>query len=85
MKHISHPLIGDVRYGKGPINRHFRARFGLMRTALHASGIELVHPHSGELLCVRAPLAADLAACFCELGFEPELWATASEATQSPA
>jgi tRNA pseudouridine65 synthase len=85
MKHISHPLIGDVRYGKGPINRHFRARFGLVRTALHASAIDFEHPHTGEPLCVRAPLPADLVACFRELGFDPDLWsdARAGDATGS--
>src|SRR5262249_27795537 len=34
MKHVSCPLIGDVRYGKGEHNRLWRERFGLHRLAL---------------------------------------------------
>jgi tRNA pseudouridine65 synthase len=60
LKHISHPLIGDVRYGKGEHNRLFRDRFGLHRLALHAAELRLDHPLTGEPLCFRAPLPADL-------------------------
>ncbi len=61
LKHISHPLVGDVKYGKGEINRMFRARFGLHRLALHALAIELPHPISGEPVVITAGLPADLA------------------------
>lgn len=59
-KHISHPLIGDVRYGKGEHNRMFRERFGLQRLALHAVALSFTHPVTGERLQVRAPLTEDL-------------------------
>lgn len=65
LKHISHPVIGDVRYGKGPINRHYRASHGLWRMALHALAIELAHPSSGERLRVVSELPPELGAC-CE-------------------
>lgn len=61
LKHITHPLIGDVRYGKGDHNRLFRERFGLHRLALHASSMTLIHPVSGEWLHLHAPLPDDLA------------------------
>jgi tRNA pseudouridine65 synthase len=35
-KHASHPILGDANYGKGPINRDMRDRYGLNRLALHA-------------------------------------------------
>jgi tRNA pseudouridine65 synthase len=79
LKHISHPLIGDVRYGKGPINRHFRASHGLERMALHACAIGLWHPKNGRWLTIRAPLAPELATCFTRLGFDPAAWAPAFE------
>ena len=60
LKHASHPIIGDVRYGKGDHNRMFRERFGLHRLALHASELRVPHPTLGEVL-IRAPLTADLA------------------------
>ncbi len=60
-KHLSHPLVGDVRYGKGPINRHFRERFGLHRLALHAREMRLPHPSDGRPLCWLAEIPEDLA------------------------
>lgn len=59
-KHLSHPLVGDVRYGKGDINRRFRAEVGLARLALHAAGIGFVEPRTGAWTQVRAPLPDDL-------------------------
>lgn len=61
LKHLSHPIIGDVNYGKGEHNRHFREVYGLHRLALHACTIGLVHPVTGAPLSVSAPLARDLA------------------------
>jgi tRNA pseudouridine65 synthase len=60
-KHISHPLIGDVRYGKGEHNRLFRERFGLHRLALHALELSFEHPAVGEQLRIVAPVPEDLA------------------------
>ena len=59
-KHISCPLIGDVRYGKGEHNRIFREQHGLHRLALHCAELAVAHPDGG-LLAVTCPLAADLA------------------------
>ncbi len=67
-KHLSHPLIGDVRYGKGEHNRLFRERFGLFRLALHASRLRLHHPVTGEPMTLRAPLPADLTEPFRAMG-----------------
>jgi tRNA pseudouridine65 synthase len=61
LKHVSCPLIGDVRYGKGEHNRLFRERFGLHRLALHATALRVPHPDGGEL-AVACELAPDLAA-----------------------
>lgn len=60
-KHLSHPLIGDVRYGKGEHNRLFRERFGLHRLALHALEAAFEHPATGEALRIAAPVPEDLA------------------------
>jgi len=60
LKHLSHPVIGDTRYGSGEHNRAFRERFGLHRLALHAARLAFSHPRSGERLDVRAPVTADL-------------------------
>jgi tRNA pseudouridine65 synthase len=68
LKHISHPIVGDVNYGKGDINRLFRERNGLCRLALHAAAIQLVHPFTGEPLRVIAPIPEDLRGPFRTLG-----------------
>ena len=61
LKHLGHPLIGDVNYGKGDINRHFRASYELHRLALHAASLAFEHPATGAWLRVVAPLPDDLA------------------------
>lgn len=61
LKHISCPLIGDVRYGKGEHNRLFRERYGLHRLFLHAATLGVRHPVRGNLLTIYAPLPDDLA------------------------
>jgi tRNA pseudouridine65 synthase len=61
MKHISCPLIGDVRYGKGEHNRLWRERFNLHRLALHCTSLSVAHP-AGGMLSVQSALAHDMAA-----------------------
>lgn len=61
LKHLGHPVIGDVRYGKSEHNRVFRA-LGFPRMALHAERLILPHPHTGQRLEIRAPLEPTLAA-----------------------
>lgn len=63
LKHLACPLIGDVRYGKGEHNRLFRERYALDRLALHAAAIRFVHPVTGALITVRAPLSGSFAQC----------------------
>jgi tRNA pseudouridine65 synthase len=60
LKHLSCPLIGDVRFGKGEHNRLWRDQHGLHRLALHCISLRVPHPDGGEL-AVQAPLPADLA------------------------
>jgi tRNA pseudouridine65 synthase len=60
LKHLSCPIIGDVRYGKGEHNRLFRERYALHRLALHARALEFRAPH-GAAVRVEAELPNDLA------------------------
>lgn len=68
LKHISCPLIGDVRYGKGEHNRVFREQHDLHRLALHARSLRLVHPVSGAPLLLTAELPADLVGALTGIG-----------------
>jgi tRNA pseudouridine65 synthase len=62
LKHITHPIIGDVRYGKSDHNRLFRRRFGVERLVLHAEQLALQHPTEERRVTVNARLPAELAA-----------------------
>lgn len=59
LKHLQHPLIGDVKYGKGPFNRLARESYGLHRLALHAATVRL--PSGLHIAC---PLDGTLAAAW---------------------
>ncbi len=56
LKSISHPVIGDATYGKGPLNRALAEYFGGGRLFLHSAGISFTHPASGCRVAVEAPL-----------------------------
>ncbi len=64
LRHVAHPIIGDVEHGKGEHNRIFRQRFGFHRLALHCRAMTLEHPRTSERLTLRAPLPAELSALF---------------------
>jgi tRNA pseudouridine65 synthase len=56
MKHIFHPIVGDTKHGRGEHNRLFREKFGVHRLLLHAQSVSFIHPVTGEVLAVEAPL-----------------------------
>jgi tRNA pseudouridine65 synthase len=60
LRHISHPLAGDTRHGRGDLNRFFRQTFGLQRMFLHAASLRLPHPLHNRYLELEVPLAPDL-------------------------
>jgi tRNA pseudouridine65 synthase len=76
LRHIDHPLVGDVKHGSGVINRHYRAAYGLHRLALHASSLAFDHPTRHHRVEVHAPLPDDLAAPLARLGLSA--WSTQS-------
>ncbi len=70
LKHVSCPLIGDVRYGKGEHNRLFREQYALDRLALHAAALRFVHPVTGQRMTVRAPLLGSFSDCLARLSLQ---------------
>jgi tRNA pseudouridine65 synthase len=74
LKHLSHPIIGDVNYGKGEHNRRFRADFGLARLSLHALELHVDHPMTGARLSILAPPPADLEGPFDLIGVPRSVW-----------
>jgi tRNA pseudouridine65 synthase len=69
LKHVFHPIIGDTTYGDGRHNRLFRDLFGCGRLLLHAAGLSLPHPLTGELLTITAPLDEEYASLIERLGW----------------
>ena len=51
---ISHPLIGDPKYGDRFHNRMFETEFGCSNMFLHAKEIALIHPFTKEKLLIIA-------------------------------
>ncbi|MEI8259617.1 MAG: pseudouridine synthase, partial [Deltaproteobacteria bacterium] len=68
LKHIHHPLVGDVNYGSGDINRHYRAVYDLHRLALHAHFLAFEHPFTHERVTINAPMPDDLGLALVALG-----------------
>jgi tRNA pseudouridine65 synthase len=64
LKHISHPIIGDVRYGKGNYNRYFNDHLGTGRLLLHARELTIIHPITGNPICFVAQLCDDMQQLF---------------------
>ena len=58
LKHLSHPIIGDTRYGDGRHNHVFRELLGCARLLLHAARLECEHPLAGIRMDISAPLDA---------------------------
>ena len=56
LKHLSHPIIGDARYGKGRHSRYFRDHFDAGRLLLHAWKLSFEHPYTKEKIDLYAGL-----------------------------
>jgi len=59
MNKISHPIVGDYKYGDRFHNRMFENEFNCNNLFLHANSIEFLHPISKNEINVNAPLPAD--------------------------
>ena len=56
LKHISHPIIGDAKHGKGNHNRFFQTTLNAHRLLLAATELRFKHPVTEKELTVIAPL-----------------------------
>ena len=68
LRHLGHPLVGDVNYGSGEINRRYRASYDLRRLALHAHAVAFDHPVSGARVAITAPMPDDMGLALERLG-----------------
>jgi tRNA pseudouridine65 synthase len=61
---ISHPLIGDAKYGDKNHDLMFEENFGWRNLFLHAGKLEFTHPFSLEKLILKAYFPKDWTALF---------------------
>lgn len=52
MKHLSHHILGDTKYGRGEHNKMIRKEFDCNRLLLHAKSLEVTHPYTKEKLFI---------------------------------
>ncbi len=69
LKHLNHPIIGDVNHGVGKHNRLFREEFKNQRLLLACTEISFRHPHHNEDVVIRAPLSKDFQLILEKLGW----------------
>ena len=72
-KHLRHPIVYDMQYGRGRFNARCHEDCGIERMALHAAWLTFPHPRSGEMTRVTAPLPEDLAVPFARLAIPTSL------------
>jgi tRNA pseudouridine65 synthase len=70
MKHLSHHLLGDTKYGRGEHNQFVRETYGCNRMLLHASTLIINHPFTQEELEIKAPLDESFQAIFKSFGWD---------------
>jgi tRNA pseudouridine65 synthase len=82
LKHISHPIIGDAKHGKGNHNRFFQEQFTCDGLMLASTEMKFIHPITNEALTLIAPLATKFTNIIRQFGWEhtlPSNWITAQD------
>ncbi|RKF03878.1 tRNA pseudouridine synthase C [Tenacibaculum lutimaris] len=69
MNKISHPLIGDPKYGDKNHNMMFLENFNCENLFLHAHSLEFIHPYSNKKLEVIADFPQDWNTVFEKFGW----------------
>jgi len=57
MKHLSHPIIGDPKYGKSKHNRFFQEYFSCERLLLASTALSFTHPITEEPISIHAKVS----------------------------
>lgn len=73
MNKISHPLIGDAKYGDKNHDVMYAENFGWQNLFLHAGKLEFTHPFTSEKLILQASFPEDWLALFDEFDWENPL------------
>lgn len=73
LKHIAHPIIGDIKHGDHKVNQLIEREFGIRRLMLVASELRISHPTTGETMVLSASAGEDFerARELLQLGVKP--------------
>ncbi len=82
LAHARHPLIGDTSHGRTEHNRLFKQYYGVHRLLLHAWRLRFVHPQSGEIVTIEAPLDAEFAGLLKRFGWHVDATLAPADATE---
>jgi len=55
-KHLSHPIIGDPKYGKSKHNHFFKQHFNCHRLLLAAIKMDFAHPITAQPITINAEI-----------------------------
>jgi tRNA pseudouridine65 synthase len=69
MKHISHHILGDTKYGRGEHNKIVRKNYGCYRLLLHATSLKFKHPYSEDEIVLKAPFDKTFLSIFNEFSW----------------
>jgi tRNA pseudouridine65 synthase len=84
LKHISHPIIGDAKHGKGNHNRFFQNTFNSNRLLLAATELHFTHPVFNTPLTLTAALDQTMKRLIDQFGWYnalPTDWLSSQTAT----
>lgn len=59
LRHLGHPIIGDVNHGVGKHNRYFAEAHGVKRLLLACTELKFQHPKTQKEVQITAPLCDD--------------------------
>jgi tRNA pseudouridine65 synthase len=72
MNHISHPILGDRKYGDNQHNRFFNQRYNCRRLLLAATELQFVHPYSQTPVRIRARIDPVFSQVLQDLGWQEQ-------------
>lgn len=69
LKHLNHPIIGDVNHGNGKHNRYFSDKLLINRLLLICQEMSFQHPYTGADVQIKTTLCDDFRLAINKLGF----------------
>ncbi len=73
LRHLGHPIIGDITYGSGKHNQFFERQYEIRRLLLACVELRLQHPGTQQALTIKAPLCEDFKKLATQLGWSSHL------------